>query len=750
MPEESAASAHTATGPVDLDALLLNTKLAVPAVRPGRVSRRSLISRVRTPANRVIAISAPAGYGKSTLLSEWAATDERAIAWVSLERYDDDPAKLLTLLASAFVRATGADDAIIDNMRGHDESVLGRAAPLLAAAVNASPAPFVFVLDDLHELTSPSCHDVLGIVVSGIPDGSQFVAASRHAQPHVAALRPTGDVVEVGVEDLALDSTGVQSIFADAHLDLTSEAAEQVTERTEGWPAGIYLAAVVAQSGKDVDVTLTGDDRYVADYLYRESWASLRDDVQVFLRRTAILDRFSAELVDATLSSTGSQEMLQSLEETNAFLIPLDRRRRWYRYHSLFREFLLAELRRVEPELVPELHARAGDWYEANGSAEMASEHFLQTSQRDRGVRLVTQAALMTYQRGQLETVRRWLTELGDATVETYPPLAVLAGWIALISGRAAEADRWASVVERASFSGTPADGTASFDSGRAMLRSMMVAHGTAAAIADAELALEAEPAWSPWRDQALDLAAEARLYAGDIAGAEALFTEAVEVANALGKSDTGAIAHAELAMIAMDRNNWVEAAGRVELAVALIDRHHLDDYATAALSYVSAARLSLHRGDLPALRRDLARAMRARQFCTYAAPQFAVRVRVWLAKIHLSIGDQAAARHLMREVDELLTRRPDLGHFLVEVEAFREVLDADKSASVGATPLSPAELRLLPYLQTHLSIREIGDRLFLSRNTISTEVAAIYRKLGVSSRSEAVDRATAVGLLGG
>ena len=158
----------------------------------------------------------------------------------------------------------------------------------------------------------------------------------------------------------------------------------------------------------------------------------LPDDVQRFLRRTAVLDQLSAPLCDAILEESGSGARLRGLEATSLFLVPLDRRRGWYRYHALFREFLLAELRQVEPEAIAKLHLRAADWYESNGSPALALEHLLATTERDRCVQLVTELALPTYQAGQMSTVQRWLATLGGAAIEEYPPLAVLAGWIAV------------------------------------------------------------------------------------------------------------------------------------------------------------------------------------------------------------------------------------------------------------------------------------------------------------------------------
>ena len=360
----------------------------------------------------MVGVTAPAGYGKSNLLAQWAEAEDRRVAWVSLDRFDDDPAALLAVLAAAYGRISGHTDLIAD-VRGSGVSALGRAAPRLASAFRTSPVPFVLMLDDLHELRSPACHDVLSVVIAGIPPGSQLVAASRSEQPHLPRLRASGDALEFAAGDLALDAAGAGHIFSQVHISLTNELAAAVTARTEGWPAGLYLAALIASDSRGEVLTISGEDRYVADYLYRESLMQLPEDVQRFLRRTAVLDQLSAPLCDAVLGESGAQAQLRQLEATSLFLVPLDRRRGWYRYHALFREFLLAELQQVEPDVIVKLHLRAADWYEANGSPALGLEHLLATTERDRCVQMVTQLALPTFQVGQMSTVQRWLSTLG-------------------------------------------------------------------------------------------------------------------------------------------------------------------------------------------------------------------------------------------------------------------------------------------------------------------------------------------------
>ena len=741
---------RTASPAPELGQLLLDAKFSVPRPRPGAVSRARLVEAARSSGRRLVAVTAPAGYGKSTFLTQWAQAEDRRVAWVSLDRFDDDPAMLLVSLAAAYGRADPGSADMVADMRGPGMSVLGRAAPRLASVLSTSPLPFVFMLDDLHELQSPACHDVLAVVISGIPRGSQLVAASRSEQPHLPRLRASDEALEFGSGDLALDATGARQIFASAKVSLTPERAVAVTERTEGWPVGLFLAALIVKDSHGQESAVTGDDRYVADYLYREALIRQPEDIRRFLRRTAVLDQLCGPLCDAVLGSSDAAGQLRRLEAASLFLIPLDRQRHWYRYHALFREFLLGELRLTEPGLMMTLHQRAADWYEANGSPVLALEHLLDTTDRDRSVRLATALALPTYNAGQMSTVQRWYRAIGDADIERYPPLAVLRCWEAVLTGDTAGTERWAAVLDAASFEGASLNGSASFDSARAMVRAAMCASGPEPMMADAAFAVAQEPAWSPWRAEALWVLGEAHLLAGHLDEARAVLAEASAAATRTGNADTIVICESELALLAADRGQWPEAAGRLERALATIDEHRLHDYVTCLLAFAEAARLAVHRGDLTEARRRLTQAMRARPSATYAFPWAAVRLRLQLAKVYLALAESATARQLLREIDDILSHRPALGALIGEVDKFRRALASSATTgAIGRLPLTPAELRLLPYLQTHLTARGIADRLLISRHTVETQVKSLYRKLGVSSRNDAVQQATAIGLLG-
>jgi LuxR family transcriptional regulator, maltose regulon positive regulatory protein len=729
---------------------LLDIKFSVPPPRPDTVSRGNLIEAARSSGCRLVTVTAPAGYGKSTFLAEWAAIENRHVAWISMDRFDDDPAVLLASLAAAYCRAGLASHDLIDDVSGSRVSVLDRAAPRLAAAFRASPVPFVLMLDDLHELQSPACHDVLSVVISAIPRGSQLAAASRSEQPYLPRLRVSGDALELEAGDLALDAAGARQLFSYAHVSVPLELAAAVAERTEGWPVGVYLAVLIEREDHGQAATVAGDDRYVADYLYRETLVRQPKAIQRFLRRTAVLDQLSGPLCEAVLGSSAAAIQLRRIEAHGLFLTPLDRRRQWYRYHGLFREFLLGELRRTEPDIIMTLHQRAADWYESSGAPVLAVEHLLLTTDRDRTVQLVTKLARQTYQAGHVSTLQRWYRAIGDVNIERYPPLAVHTCLASVITGDTPGAMRWTAVVDTASFDPVPADGTASFDSSRAMLRAFMCAAGPEQMVADAAFAVAQEPAWSPYRDTALWLLAEAYLLTGRLDEARGLFAEASATAVMMSNSDNTVICEARLAWLAMDRGEWAEAADRLGMALATIEERRMDDFVFSIPAFAGAARLSAHRSDLNEARRQLTRAMRARPSATYLLPYHAVGLRLQLAKVYHAIADLGTVHQLLREIGDILARRPALGTLVDEVRDFRGVLASSAASKPpGTLPLTPAELRLLPYLQTHLTADRIAKRLCLSSHTIKTEIKAIYRKLGVSSRNDAVQRATAIGLLG-
>lgn len=744
MPRESVLG-----GP-DLQTVLLGSKTHIPLRQDGAISRHRLIEGARASGARVVSVTAPAGYGKSTMLAEWASDESRSVAWVSLDRTDDDPASLLSAIATASSSLSPAAASVVADMRGIGASALGRSAPLLAAALAAATSEFVLFIDDLHRASSADCQDVLEVLLSRVPRGSQVVVASRSEPLLIARLRAAGEVWEVGVDDLSLGRDDARAIFDRAGAQGVADAdLDGIVEKCEGWPTGLFLCALVARAGGDA-ASVTGDDRYLADYLYRECLERLPGDMQDFLRRSSVLDAMSPSACNAVLGIEDSRSRLREVETASLFLIPMDRNRGLFRYHALFRKFLLTDLERAEGTgAVAALHRRAAVWHEEHGASAVAVEHLLHAGETEDAAELVAELSLPMYNIGRANTVRRWLDQLGDAVVRSHPPLAVAMVWSTVLFGDVPAAERWSAVLDAMDFSEHADEERVALESARAMVRVASAANGMDRLTRDAEYALRHEPASSPWRDQAMHLWGIACVLRGDDDTARRAFAEAIELSAVTGNVDNDILSEPELALLAIDKGDWGLAGIYTRRGLAAIVAGHMDGYPTTALALAVAARVALHDGDREHGERLLARAMVARVRCTYLMPWYSIRVRLNLAKAHVALGDRSAAWHLLREIDDLLHKRPDVGVLSDQIEDFRQSLQAQPSGG-GSVPLTPAELRLLPYLQTHLTIAEIGQRLFISRNTVSSEVGSIYRKLGVTTRGAAVERAVSLGLLGG
>ncbi|MCO5954405.1 AAA family ATPase [Microbacterium yannicii] len=727
-------------------ARLLSTKTMVRMPQPDAVSRRALIERARAPHARIVAVTAPAGYGKSTMLAEWAAIEDRAVAWATVDTLDDDPVALMELLAAACHDISPHAGAVAQQLGGSGAGVLGRSAPLLAAVLRQAPAPFVLFVDDVHTAASPACRDVLEVMLAGMPAGSQIVLASRHEHDFLARFRAAGTVFEIVPDDLRVDADAARTMFAGVDAVISDDELTAAVERCEGWPAGLRLCALAVHAGADIS-ELTRDGAFAADYLYNEALTGLSTEVREFLRRTAVLDQLSGPLCDAVLERDGSLAVLHDLEARNIFVVALDRRRRWFRYHDLFRAFLLSELHRVEPAAVAPLHRRAAEWLERNGSPELAVEHRLAAGDLPQAGELVVGLAMPVYQSGRVVVVDRWLSELEAGGEAMSSRVLAIAAWIAMLRGSSAAAEKWTAALGGEASSGQSPEDASAARSARAMIGVAMCARDSAQLLEDAQSAVALESGHSRWRGPALYLLGTAHVLAGDAAASRQVFLEASAHAHAANNTVAAILSDAELAVLALENGSLESAAAHADDAMAIVDGSQLDGYPTITLALAVSARVALRRGDTAAMSRLLARAMRARIDCTHAMPFVAIRSRLQLAMAFAATGDRASVAQLLSEIDDILGRRPHLERLAEQTAEFRRIV-GDEWA-MGVRPLSPAEMRLIPYLQTHLTVAEIGSRLFISRNTASTEIGSIYRKLGVGSRSAAVGRAIELGLLG-
>lgn len=734
---------------------LLESKLLPPRGRGRSVSRAGLISLVeeRAGAMPVVVFSAGPGWGKTTLLAQWASVSERPMAWVSVDERDNDPIVLLTYVAVALDRVSRLDQNVFDALASPGVSVEATLVPRLGAALAALDEAVVLVLDDLHRVTNPQCLDAVATLSRHVPEGSQLVLSGRREPGlSLAALRARGLALEFGPDDLRMDADEAEQLLSAAGVDLPELEVKELIEQTEGWCAGLYLAALSirargARGGGGH--SFGGSDRLVADYLRSELLAHLSPDELRFLTRTAVLERMSGPLCDAVLEEAGSAAILESLERSNLFLVALDRARQWYRYHHLFQDLLRGELERAEPDLVPVLLARAAEWCVANGQPETALDYAQQAGDVDRSARLVELCAQPAYQSGRVATAERWLEWLeAQGALERYPGVAVLGALVAATQGRPAEAQRRADAAERGSQHCAPAEGSLSIEPLLALMNALLCRRGVGRMRADAELAVQTLGRGDQFRPTVVVVLGFAHWLAGDVDEADDLFADAVEEGLELGAPEPALAGLGARAAVAIERDAWVQAEEFSDRALRVIHRARMDEYPASTLVCAVAARVALHRDDAPRARALLARAQRLRSRLTYALPYLAIQTRLELARAYLAMADSGGAATMLREIDALQRRQPEIGRLPAEAEELRACLKTLRADAPGASTLTEAELRLLPYLATHLTFREIGERLYVSRHTIKSHAMAVYRKLSVTSRNAAVERGRELGLL--
>jgi LuxR family transcriptional regulator, maltose regulon positive regulatory protein len=690
------------------------------------VSRVALLDLLESSRHAsVIAVLAPPGYGKTTLLAQWADRDPRRFGWLAIDQDDDDPAVLRRNL-----------DAVV---------------PGSGPAPSAAAEPLVLVLDDLHLLQNRDSLQLVGKLIDDLPMGSQLVIASREEPPlPLARLRAEGRVLGIGPEDLAMDQREASALLENAELDADPVDVGELVERTEGWPVALQLAASsrARHRHRATAVVPPAGDRFLIDYLQVVVLSRLPSTLVRFLSRCAVLDRLSGPLCDAVLETTGSADLLEWLARSNLLVIPLDRRRRWYRLHRLFREVLRSQLERDEPEAASWLTRRASEWCEGNDLPEAAVDYAMATGDADRAARLVVRVALPAYAGGRLSDLERWFDWLETAGVaDRHQEIALLGAWVNALAGRPAAAERWTEAAERWASEDVPAGGIRPIDGSLALLKAALCRRGVDEMRSDAADALRLAPTGSPPQAAAQLLLGIAHLLAGDPSSADHSLANAAQAGEELGV-DVAPVALAERSILAMGRGDWPLAEGLAERACGSARPEWLERYAASALLYAALARLAVHRGDVPQARSDLAHAEGLRPLLTYALPHLAVQVRLELARTYLALTDVAAAKAALWEVDNLLWNRPDLGVLPGQAEALGAQLGAMRKGTIGASSLTGAELRLLRLLGTHYSFREIGGQLYLSQHTVKSQAMSIYRKFGVSSRSEAIQYARDLGLL--
>ncbi len=715
------------------------------------VTRSALLNRLlaeRTPG--LISVVAPAGYGKTTLLAQWADVKEPRVAWLSADPADNDPTVLITYVAAAIDRIERIGPSLFRALgRPGDAKTV---VPMLLAALTSIPKPVAIVIDNVEAITNRDSLDILGQLAVSLPPDVQLATASRDRLPIPSArLRAQARVLEVGADDLAMGNAEASSLLKEAGFELSAQDVNDLVQRTEGWPAGLYLAALAMNAGSpqtEAAFSFTGDDRFMGDYLRSELLdRGSRAEVS-FLTRTSILERMCGPLCDATLDTQGSSGQLEELDGRNLLVVPLDRRRIWYRYHQLFRQLLHAELSRREPELIPLLHQRAAAWCEANGRPESALAHAQAADDGNLVARLILAWMQPVWASGRVDTVLRWLEWIEDKTqVQHYSAIAAHGALILALLGRPGESERWAAAAEQTAASGPLPDGD-TMEGLLFFMRAVQCRRGLAQMRRDARAALEGLSAASPHRWGMLHTEGISHLLEGDPVTADPILAHATDVASASGAAPAVALILAERGISALERGDWPAAETFADRALAIVNQGQFETYWTSALVYAWGARITARRGQLSKAREYATKAAHLRPLLTYALPVVSAQSLLELARFYVAISDLAGARAVLRQAQDIFQQRPDLGILPQQASELRTDLGSVGPLAGGASSLTTAELRLVPLLATHLTLNEISERLYVSRNTVKTQTASIYRKFGVTSRKEALRRLHEQGLL--
>jgi LuxR family transcriptional regulator, maltose regulon positive regulatory protein len=676
----------------------------------GMIARPGLVDRLMAGQDGSVALLvAPAGYGKSTLLAEWAAADPRLFARVRLRPADDDPAQLMRSIAKA---------------------------------LGGPKTSFVLVLDDAHVLRRPETIEALGDVIEGLGSHATVAIASRTelALP-VARLRTERRLVELRAPDLSLTGDEVARLTAASGLRLDPAGASLLAARTEGWAAGVYLAVLALADDPHPARSLArfgGDDRLVMEYVREEFLAGLPAHLNDFLVRSSVLERLSGPACDYVLERNNSARILNELSRMNILLVPLDRTGAEYRYHALLAQALRHELRQSRPGAETALHLRASTWHESQDEPRIAIDHAVAADAVARAGRLVWQESRGLLAYGRRDELMRHLGRFSADEVASCAPLGLSAAAAHLVVGDKALVDHWTATALSAEGSLAVA------------LRVMR------AAVADSDLARIRDEAArgcaaareeSPWRALAFLIEGTAMFLMGN-AGARERLEEGARRGAAVAPA-IQVVCLGQMAVMDMRDGAWDVAERTAARARIQAERVNSSDYPTSALIFAASAAIEAHFGRVEACARDARHADRLLSELAGFTPWYNAECRLALACAALRAGELPRARRLLAETERDLRDLPEATAaraWLDECAAQAEVVSAAPSADTD--PPTTAELRVLQFLPTHLSFPEIADSLYVSTNTVKTHARALYRKLDASSRSEAVAHARAGGLL--
>lgn len=747
LEEGSSARATTA------EEAILEVKLLPPRRRAGWVQRESLIAEFdRCAEARLTLVSAPVGSGKSTLVAQWAAARADEVAWLTLDSGDDTPTVFWIYVVAALRRLQPRfGELLLRRLRAPGTVVAHDILPQLANAL-FELTPGGLVLDDFQAIGDEEIHEGLLFLIERLPPAFRIVIATQ-SDPRfgLTRLRTRGDLCEI--RDLAFSAKEAAALLELAlEVELPADDLRAIHERTEGWAAGLQLAALSARGQTDPVAYLVDampEDRYVADLLWDEVLGRQPPDIRRFLIQTSILERFSASLCAAVTRRDDAAALIRELERSNVFLIKLDAGGRWHRFHQLFGQALARQRAELPVGELGDLHRRASEWYAAHGQPAAAIEHALLAGDVHFATDELARAWVPLFSEGRATTMFAWLDRLPTDVVAGHPTVCMLASGLAYALGRLETAEHWLEVFDAQSQSPDELIG-----SPHAPRAAAAVIHGMLAlARGDVALALsEARHAY------AIDLEVGRNLighflgvilfYADDSSSAEPLLWACLTDERTVEHHAHAVIALGYLAADALDRGDAVRGRRLGRDALDRAHAHDLQEYGLTSVAEGAYGAAVAAQGDTEEAEEHLERAVALARRCAQSH-------EIALAHLHLAAGrlrqrDREGAR------DALAAARAQPATITLP-RLLR--LDAELTRALGRTgtqasprrqsdELTPAELGVLRMLPLDLTYPEIAQRLFVSTNTLKTHTSRIRHKLQAASRSEVVAVARQSGLL--
>ncbi len=739
------------------DPVVIRTKLSVPRIREHLVPRTRLTSALEqlmlSPTARVGLLAAPAGFGKTTLIAQWLRENPRPHCWVAFDSWDDDEVVFWMYLIEALRELHPAvGSGSLWELRTPRPAIRERVVPLVLHELEAVDADSVVVLDDLQFITSPACMESLSQFLVRLPPKVRVVLATRR-EPELplSRFRARGHLVELPAEELRFTRAESAAMLQDpASPPLQSSEVDLLHDRTEGWPAGLYLAALSLRGPRTVAeavANFTAANRHIGDYLGAEVMNDLDPRAREFLVLTSVLERVTGALGDAVTDGSDGDELLDGLWRSNRFVLALDDDRQWYRYHQLFREFLQAELHRQAPRAAATAHLRASAWLEDAGLIAPAIAHALEGDDLHRAATLLDAHRVELLDAGLARAVLGWMARMPDDVVAGTPRLARLAlSALRLVDAPASAYERW-EVLLHASPAIDPA-GPGEPRTSAGLLRAAELTDDVGASARAAKESSECDAEESVWWLSSQALLARALYFdsaARSGAAAEHAASAVLDSDAAPVPPSTKWIAYSVLALLRLDGGDVAGAASLASSAWSeAVDRRRYGSPGTGIV-HVALGRCRAYEGDFAAAQAEFQFALSLDG--SRSATVGHVHILVAIAEAYSLSGDRSAALAAAGEARELIAALRDPGRLPSLLAAALRQREGLAGAPPVAAPRA-AEGRVLRLLASSLSQRDIGRELYLSQNTVKSHTRSLYRKLGVVTRAEAVAAARARGWL--